>query len=145
MWTTTPVCGMMSKWKVFLKSRTCFSIREWEKGKKKMKETKWSFESFSWNLRDDFFFFCTKELSQDTVCFFQTLEESPAAQNPLVSPGCQDSDWSQLSCFDSVASRIIPNVHHHRPMKLHNCWGGECYFSSCTCFDIILGTVWYMK
>ena len=63
----------------------------------------------------------------------------------LASSGSQDSDWSQLSCFDSVAPRIIPNVHHHRTMKGHNYWGGGCYFSFCTCFDIILGIIWCMK
>ena len=48
----------------------------------------------------------------------------------LASSSSQDSDWSQLSCFDSVAPRIIPNVHHHRAMKRHNYWGGGAIFLS---------------
>ena len=75
------------------------------------------------------FFFCTKELSQDIVYCFKHWGLLQL-RIVLASSGSQDCDWSQLSCFDSVAPRIIPHVHHHRAMKLHNYWGDGCHLSS---------------
>lgn len=123
----------------FLKSYAYYYIREKAKNKNVNKN-----HSFGISRNSKMIFFCTKEFLEATVCLFKHWRLLQFSTK-LTSSGSQDCDWSQLFCFDSVAPWIIPNVHHYRAMNPHNYRGSGCYFSFPTCFEIILGIIWYMK